>query len=99
MENVQQRRVTLDIVTDAGDGATLIYFAKGHIADDSFRQALAREDPGSADLQEAPVLHAWWRWVPGGPGDDFGVYQHDAQPHARGAFEVTYVNVPEQRRA
>ena len=63
-----EQKVTANPLIDGGDGSILAYYAKGDVAADVFREALTREDPDSAPLQEAPVLHAWWRWVPGPPG-------------------------------
>ena len=35
----------------------------------------------------------WWRWVPAPRGDDnYPCYLHEAEPHARGAFQAAMLD-------
>lgn len=62
-------------------------FAKGHHDFEAFKAAVTKEHYSlSAYGQPA---HAWWRVVPGQPGDDYKSYWIVAKPNSRGACPVT----------
>ena len=67
----------------------------GHLAPEEYHSHGV--DQGCWDAEEpvpSVVRHVWYRWVPAQPGDDYSMWGFEAKSASRGAFPLTYAELP-----
>ena len=82
-------------------GPLLGFYAKGHHETAPFTKAMIRFARREGypcvlgGLKAKDVVRIWWRWVPfRDDGYFLGMGQYEAKPHSRGAFKVTWWEIP-----
>ncbi len=94
----------IEYLTNSDNGDALKFYIKGRMEPEEFVQAVARDY--SDEVEPSDVSYEWWRWVPCGyiaaknpshyDGCECGMlHQMVAQPHKRGAFQVTTAPCPD----